>query len=299
MDDLRLPDSTHIGHVHLQVADLGRAFDFYSRAMGFREVSREDGVVSLSASGGWPVHLRLSERPGAPRKPHNATGLFHVAIRLPDRQALARLLQRLLEHQVSLLGASDHKVSEAIYLQDPDGNGLELYTDRARELWPRQDGQIAMTTDPLDLDDLLRAGSPRIEWEGLHPETDIGHVHLQGNDLAQAEAFYHGLLGLAVTQRTYPGALFMSAGGYHHHVAVNIWASRGGPPAPPEAAGLLSFALRIPDRAAWEAAIRRLEQGGVLISERNNYPNTESVLVKDPFQIGVELLTDRSNGGTS
>ena len=291
MDDLSLPDSTQVGHIHLQVADLGRAFDFYSRLMGFKEVSRDDGTVSLSATGGRPIHFRLTERPGARRKPHNTSGLFHVAIRLPNRQALARLFQRLVEYQVAFLGASDHKVSEAIYLQDPDGNGLEIYSDRSRELWPRQNSQIAMTTDPLDIDDLLRTGGSHADFEGIHPDTDIGHVHLQGSDLVKAEAFYHGLLGLDVTQNTYPGALFFSAGGYHHHVAVNIWASQGGPPAPPDAAGLLSFALRIPERGAWVAVIQRLEKGGVAVIEKHAYPGEESVMVTDPFLNGVELVT--------
>jgi catechol 2,3-dioxygenase len=193
-----------------------------------------------------------------------------------------------------LQGASDHRVSEALYLADPDGNGLELYVDRPREQWPVYDGQVAMTTERLDLNHLLAEIQEDSEpWAGIDPGTDIGHVHLQVSDLSQAEAFYHGLVGLEVTQRSYPGALFLSAGGYHHHVGVNVWNSLGASPPPENASGLISFAIRIPERSAWEALVQRLEQGGVAIQERMESPQHVSVLVRDPSQIGVELVTDQ------
>jgi catechol 2,3-dioxygenase len=294
MNSISLPEDTHIASAHLKVADLERSLDFYAGILGFRQIRREDGSMALSATGDPPGLLLFREQPGARPKPFRATGLFHVAIRLPDRRSLARLLQNLLQNNVRLQGASDHRVSEALYLADPDGNGLELYVDRPREQWPVYDGQVAMTTERLDLNHLLAEIQEDSEpWAGIDPGADIGHVHLQVSDLSQAEAFYHGLVGLEVTQRSYPGALFLSAGGYHHHVGVNVWNSLGASPPPENASGLISFAIRIPERSAWEALVQRLEQGGVAIQERMESPQHVSVLVRDPSQIGVELVTDQ------
>jgi catechol 2,3-dioxygenase len=289
-----LPSDTHIAGVHLRVADLQRSADFYSGILGFRLISRENGSLAFSATGSPPGLVLFSERPGAVPKPVRATGLFHVAIRLPDRKSLARIFQQLLQHKVQLQGASDHKVSEALYLADPDGNGLELYVDRPREQWPVFEGQVAMTTDRLEISSLLaEIRDDREPWEGIAPGTDIGHIHLQVSDLSQAEAFYHGLIGLDVTQRSYPGALFLSAGGYHHHVGVNIWNSRGAPPPPADAAGLVSFRIRVPDPPAWEALVKRIEDASLPIEERMESPELADILVRDPSQNAVELVTDR------
>jgi catechol 2,3-dioxygenase len=266
MTDYRLPDATQIGAVSLKVKDLDRALAFYRDLLGFRDIERQDGSARLSATGTPPAHVHLSANPDARPKPRRTTGLYHVAIRLPDRRALARVLLRLIAAQWPLQGAADHLVSEAVYLADPDGNGLELYRDRPRDQWRWYGDQIAMATDPLDADDLL-AQADDAPWDGIDPGTDIGHVHLQVSDLARAEAFYGDLLGFAVMQRSYPGALFVAAGGYHHHLGLNIWAGRGAPPPPPDAVGLEAFAVALPDAGSVEALVARLRDRGVAVEE--------------------------------
>ena len=288
MDDFRLPDGTQIGYAHLRVGNLTHALAFYRDVLGFREVERDGATVSLSATGAHPVHLMLTEQPGARPKPQRMAGLFHVAIRLPDRAALARIVQRLLARRWPLQGAADHGVSEALYLADPDGNGLELYADRPREQWPWSgDGQVAMVTDRLDMGDLLTLAVDSTSWDGIDPGADIGHVHLQVSDLARTESFYAGLLGLDVMQRDYPGALFMAAGGYHHHIGTNTWAGQGASPAPPDAAGLIAFSLRLPDARSWQALVARVQQAGVLDEQGLN---AVQATVHDPDQIAVVLL---------
>ena len=294
MKPFALPPYTHIANIHLQVSNLERSLTFYAGMMGFKEIHRGKALADLSASGTDPFLIRLSEKPGARPKPPRTTGLYHIAIRLPDRSSLARLFQRLIDSQVPFQGFSDHKVSEALYLANPDGNGVELYVDRPRSQWPRLDDMIAMTTDPLDVEDLLhQAEGNTSPWRGIHPETDIGHIHLQVSDLAQTEDFYHGLLGFDVTQRFYPGALFLSAGGYHHHLGTNIWDSRAAPPPPADAVGLLSFAIRIPDWTTWKALNVRLQESNIPI-ELQETDSTASLLIHDPAQNRVELIVDRS-----
>jgi len=233
--------NTSIGATHLTVADLERSRRFYVDVLGFRELERQGTTLTLTADGATPL-LALTELPGAPPKPARATGLYHFAILVPSRLDLARSLRRLAELRYPLSGASDHLVSEALYLNDPDGNGIEIYRDRPRAEWPRLNGQIRMATDPLDLDGILaeldRDDRP---WDGLAPATTIGHMHLHVADLRAAEAFYHGLLGFDIMLSFGGSALFLSAGGYHHHIGLNTWAGVGAPPAPPGSAGLRYF----------------------------------------------------------
>ncbi|WP_376791545.1 VOC family protein [Thermoflexus sp.] len=256
----------HIGYAHLQVRDLGRALAFYRDLLGFLEIGREGATVLLSATGSPPPLLILTELRGARPKPPRTTGLYHVAIRVPTRRDLARVFRRLLEHEWPFQGFSDHGVSEALYLPDPDGNGLEIYRDRPRAQWPWQEGRLAMVTKPLDVEDLLGEAIPE-PWEGLPSGTDIGHIHLHVADLEEAERFYVGILGLEVTQRDYPGARFFAAGGYHHHVGTNIWAGRGAPPPPADAVGLRSFSLVVPDEASWIGIRERALAAGLPVRE--------------------------------
>ena len=288
MSYYRLPIDAHIAHVNLQVKDLERALNFYADLLGFREVRQEKDTAILSATGGRPYHLLLTGRPDAITKPPHTVGLYHVAFRLPDRRELGRVFKRLIDHDWPFRGFSDHKVSEALYLSDPDGNGLELYCDRPRDLWPRNNDQIAMTTDPLDTESLLaEVGDDESQWDGVPLGSDIGHVHLQVSDLGQAEEFYNGLLGLDVTQRDYPGALFLAAGGYHHHLGLNIWAGSGAHPPPPEAVGLLSFALNIPDEETWNPLRSRVQAAQELSGDQKH--SESRVLLRDPDHNGVEL----------
>ena len=207
----------------------------------------------MGAAGGDEPLVVLHGDPAAPPRPARSTGLFHMAFLLPERLDLAHALLRLAERGWPLTGASDHLVSEALYLSDPDGIGIEIYRDRPREEWSVEDGQVRMATLPLDLDDVARAAqgpAPPRAPEG----TRMGHVHLNVADLGTAEAFYAGELGFDVTARNYPGALFLAAGGYHHHIGANTWRGEGAPPPPPGAVGLRRFTIVAPGQSQAEAA---------------------------------------------
>jgi catechol 2,3-dioxygenase len=257
--------SMTIGRVHLRVTDLARSLDFYGDLLGLRRAPAEAspaGTALLSPSGEAPFILALTEQVDAQPKPPRSVGLYHVAIRLPDRAALARVFRRLVMHNSPFHGFSDHGVSEALYLADPDGNGLELYRDRPRESWPMAGAQVNMVTKPLDVELLLSEAQADAEpWNGIATGTDIGHVHLHISDLGQAEWFYVELLGMGVMQRNYPGALFVADGGYHHHIGLNTWAGRAQPPE--NAVGLQSFRVNIPGRAKWETVVSRMHRADV------------------------------------
>jgi catechol 2,3-dioxygenase len=251
---------TRMGAVRLTVGDLDGVGDFYRDAIGLSELDRADGAVRLGANGA-PV-VELAGDPDAPPRPRGTSGLFHLAILVPSRADLARALQRVAEAGWRLSGASDHLVSEALYLSDPEGNGIEIYRDRPREEWPVRDGVLQMDTLPLDLDGVL--GELRREDAGaaMPAGTRIGHVHLNVGDLTAAEAFYSGALGFDVTVRGYPGALFVSAGGYHHHLGLNTWAGEGAPPPPEGSRGLREFEIRLPGPDQLAAEEDRLREAG-------------------------------------
>jgi catechol 2,3-dioxygenase len=241
---------TRIGAVRLRAADADALTSFYERAIGLRTLARENGLVQLGVDDGAPL-VELVAAPGAPPRPPVSTGLFHQAILVPERADLARALVRLSGAGWRLTGASDHLVSEALYLNDPEGNGIELYRDRPREEWRRSPaGELAMATLPLDLESLMgelgeggAAGDPGPMPAG----TRIGHVHLQVAQLDAAERFHAGSLELEVMVRSYPGALFVAAGGYHHHIGLNTWQSAGAPAPPEGALGLEHYELVVPD----------------------------------------------------
>lgn len=254
----RLPAETTIGSVTLRVADAERALALYRDIIGLKVASSENGRIALGA-GGDPF-LFLEVAPGTKPRPRSGlAGLYHVAILLPDRAALGSAIARLTEAGIRL-GAADHNVSEAIYLYDQDGNGLEIYRDRPREEWPWQDGLVQMANKPLDFEGILADGGKEEPDEHVPAGTRIGHVHLQAGDLAEAEKFYTGVLGFAKTAAM-PGALFVSAGGYHHHVAANVWDSRNAPSPPDDMAGLGEIELSVPP-AAIESVKRRAEAAG-------------------------------------
>ncbi|HKX17024.1 MAG TPA: VOC family protein [bacterium] len=256
MAETPLDPRATVGHVHLRVADLDRALDFYRDALGFREAWRGGQTVMLSADGGYPFALGLTGTADPPQAPRRRCGLYHAAFLLPGRAELGRLLRRLLEREVVLDGASDHLVSEALYLHDPEGNGVELYADRPREQWGWHGDEVQMDTRQLDLRDLLAAGGDRSAPAAAG--TRLGHVHLRVSDLGRAEAFYHGALGFDVVLRRYSGALFLSAGGYHHHLGTNVWAGQGIPPAATAGPGLWYFSVALPTRDGLETAAARL-----------------------------------------
>ena len=239
---MALPTDAHIGQVSLTVRDLDRAVLFYRDVLGFHESARP-GRASLLGPAGGRVLLELHENKSAIPKPSRSSGLYHFAILVPSRAALGRSLRRLVDKRWPMTGASDHLVSEALYLSDPDGLGIEIYRDRPREDWRTQNGQLLMATDPLDLNSVLNEPGAEIPWDGLEAGTVMDHVHLHVPALDTAESFYCGQVGFEPTVRGYPGALFVAAGGYHHHLGMNTWAGAGAPPPPEHAVGLRSFTI--------------------------------------------------------
>ncbi|MBN1315850.1 MAG: VOC family protein [Anaerolineales bacterium] len=284
MSEFRLHPETQIGRVFLQVSDISRALVFYQDYLGLHLVGQNGEQAALSASGNGPALIVLKGNLAAHPKPSNTSGLYHVAIRLPDRTALSRVFRRLLDVYWPFQGFADHGVSEALYLADPDENGLELYADHPCEKWTGPDGKIKMGTFSLDVEDLLSSGSG--PWTGIDPGADIGHVHLQVADMDRSEAFYAGLLGLEVMERGYPGALFLSAGGYHHHLGLNTWAGIGAPPPPVDAVGLRSFSLAIPEKELIHTLSARIQAAGFKMEQLHQ----DSFLVRDPDGNGVEIL---------
>jgi catechol 2,3-dioxygenase len=248
-----------IGEVHLTISDLDRSLRFYQTHLGFTVHQRGDDTARLGAGG--QDLLVLSRRETAPRV-RGTTGLYHFAILVPSRADLARVLRRLVNTDTAIQGAADHGVSEALYLADPDGNGIEVYRDRPRTEWPYAGDTLAVGADPLDLDALLAESTPDDD-AGLAHGTTIGHVHLHVSQLPEAEHFYVNVMGFALMQRYGHSALFVSAGGYHHHIGLNTWAGVGAPPPPPGAIGLRHFVVGLPDVPAVNAVIDRLRAASV------------------------------------
>jgi len=278
----RLPPATTLGTVRLQVSDLARSLDYYEGVLGMRVLDRAGGVAGLGAAESGTPLIELRERPGATPVPRRGRlGLYHFAILLPDRPALGRFLRHLSEVG-ERAGMSDHFVSEAIYLTDPDGLGIEVYADRPRSAWRQQDGELTMTTDSLDVPDLLGAAGDE-RWSGMPAGAVMGHVHLFVGDLDRAAAFYHAGLGLDKVVWSYPGALFLSAGGYHHHLGTNTWAA-GAAPAGPDDARLLEWELVVPSTADAADALASLEAGGANI-ERSG----DGGLARDPWGTAVRI----------
>ncbi len=285
-ESVSIDPGTLVGPVALTVSDLARSQDFYERAIGLQAADRDDGTVTLSGEDGLAL-VELRGDSSAPTLDRRATGLFHLAILLPTRLDLAFALARLAEVRWPLDGASDHLVSEALYLSDPDGNGIEIYRDRRREQWRRRDGQLEMATLPLDIDGVLGELSQGDQLRRAAPAgTTIGHVHLQVADIPEAEAFYHGVLGFDVMVRSYPGALFVSAGGYHHHIGLNTWHSQGSAPPAPGSVGLRHFEVRLPTQAALDEVVTRVQAADIEVPDRDG-----CAFVRDPSGNGVALTT--------
>jgi catechol 2,3-dioxygenase len=284
-----LPAETVLGAIRLTVSDLATEAAFYEQVIGLVPLRRDGEEATLGTPDGTPL-LELVERADAAQRPRRSAGLFHLALLLPTRADLALALRRLATARYPLDGASDHLVSEALYLSDPDGNGIEIYRDRPRAEWEHEaDGQIKMATLPLDLDSVIDAIPPTVGATTPNaPVPDgsvLGHVHLQVSDLEQAEAFYNGVLGFDVVVRGYPGALFVSAGGYHHHLGLNTWASAGGAPNTPGTRGLDRFEVVLPDGAALAAVRARLDAARTPALESDG-----ALFATDPFGNGLRFV---------
>ena len=278
-----LPDDARLGAIRLRVADVHLERDFYERAIGLTTLRTEDGVTSLGAEEGEPLVELLADADAPPRPPRS-TGLFHLALLTPSRADLSHALRRVVDFGWRLTGASDHLVSEALYLNDPEGNGIELYRDRPRDEWPRTDDGLQMATLPLDVESILAESGSGDTAAKMPLGTTLGHVHLQVGELDEAERFWVDAVGFDVIARLAPSALFISAGGYHHHVGLNTWAGVGAPSPPPGSRGIVHFDLVLPDGGAVEAVADRLSQvasvegvdGGTLASD----PSGNTVFVR-------------------
>ncbi len=278
----RLPPSLTLGPVRLEVADLGRSVDYYQQVVGLRPLERRGARATLAAQHDSMPLIELNERRGAiPTPRRGRLGLYHFALLLPHRADLGRFLAHLASIGV-FPGMSDHLVSEALYLTDPDGLGIEVYADRPRSAWRVEGSTIAMATDPLDVEDLLAAAGST-SWSGAPAGTRMGHVHLHVGDLDQAAAFFHAGLGLDLVVLGFPGALFLSAGGYHHHLGTNTWAA-GAPRAKEGDARLLEWTIRLPEAAAVDGVAESLRAGGFEVAREG-----KDAVSRDPWGTGVRI----------
>jgi catechol 2,3-dioxygenase len=284
----RLPGATRLGPVRLQIADLARSLAYYQQVLGLNVLEHTDTRVLLGAHGDDTPLVELHELRGArPMKHGGELGLYHFAILLPDRPSLGRFVQHLGEIGVRA-GAGDHLVSEAFYLTDPDGLGIEVYADRPRSTWHRIGRQLMLATDPVDVADLVRAAGD-VPWTGMPAGTVMGHVHLHVGDIAQGAAFFTEALGFDRMTWSYPGALFLGAGGYHHHLGTNTWAGSGA--RRPEAgdARLLEWTIDLPAASDVDAVAESFQRAGYT-SER---ADDGSLFARDPWGTALRVRSAR------
>jgi catechol 2,3-dioxygenase len=278
----RLPERTRLGRVRLAVSDLARSLAYYEHVLGLRVLDRTGGRATLGAHGDDTPLLELVEQPGVRPVPRTGRlGLYHFAILLPDRAALGRFIAHLARLDVRA-GMANHLVSESVYLSDPDGLGIEVYADRPRTEWQANGREVAMATEPLDVRSVVQAANGEA-WEGMSAGTTIGHVHLHVGDLDVGRAFYHQALGLDLTVWSYPGALFLAAGGYHHHLGTNTWA-RGAPGAGDGDARLLEWELVLPSADAVNGALESLERAGAVVHRAS-----DGGVVRDPWGTALRI----------
>lgn len=287
----RLPEATRLGGVRLQIADLARSLAFYEQVLGLRVVEHSDAHAVLAAQGEDRPLVELVERKGVGPSGHGLLGLYHFAILLPDRPSLGRFVRHLADIGARA-GAGDHLVSEAFYLADPDGLGIEVYADRPRSTWRRQGRELMIATDPVDVADLLAAAGDE-PWTGMPAGTVIGHVHLHVADLAQGSAFFSEALGFDRMTWRYPGALFLGAGGYHHHLGTNTWAGSGARPPAHGDARLLEWTIELPTADDVAAAARSILDAGHHVEA-----SVGEALACDPWGTPVRLRATRGAGAT-
>lgn len=285
---MKLSEQTPIGLVSLTVNDGDKVAAYYREIIGLQEVERQNEVIHLGVEDRPLVALHVDPAAIVPKKPQ--VGLYHLALLLPSRRNLALVLRHLIEEKEPL-GASDHGVSEALYLNDPEGNGIEIYADRPRDRWPvdPRTGQLAIVTEPLNGADLLQEIEPGDRWERLPDGTRMGHVHLRVAHIPQTKSFYIDGLGFDFMQDYGPSASFVSVAGYHHHLGFNSWETKNMAPASPDLAGLRFIELRLSDQTELDRAVARLTQSGQKVA-----PDPAGFFVVDPNGIQI-LLTCASS----
>lgn len=282
---LLTPGTLSLGPVELTVASLPRSVTFYGQVLGMTVLDQNEPTATLGLPGR-PLVI-LTAQPGAQPTRPTSPGLYHLAVLLPTRADLARWVQ----HAARLgarVGQSDHLVSEAFYLNDPDGHGIEVYRDRPRSEWRWQNGQVQMAGDPVDIGSLLAEPGADTPFDGLPEGTVMGHVHLRVTDLKATEAFYRGVLGFDVVSR-WPGALFISVGGYHHHLGLNTWQSQGGAPAPQDTSQLMQVNVGLPDVTGLNALETRLRTANVTFTRAGDLLD-----VRDPAGNALRFSAERA-----
>ncbi|MER2088704.1 MAG: VOC family protein [Sporosarcina sp.] len=273
---------TYTGEVHLNVLDLDRSVRFYKEVIGFKILEQESNRVVLTADGKMPL-LIIEQPENVTQKEPRRSGLYHFALLLPERADLGAIIKHFVQHNIRI-GASDHKVSEALYLSDPDGNGIEIYTDRDPDVWIWENGKVAMSTDPLDGEDII-AESAGKTWDGLPTGTVMGHIHLHVANLPETEVFYNALGFEVVTN--YPQALFMSNGKYHHHIGLNTWNGEGVTRPKAGSVGLQSYTLIYPNESSIKEAVVKVESLGARVElARGGY------MTEDPSGNGIVLRVE-------
>lgn len=278
----RLPDDTHLGRVRLQVADLGRSVEWYTTVLGLTVLERSATDAVLAPDGQSRSLIELHEKRGVRPMPRRGLlGLYHYALLLPDRASLGRFISHLGTLGLRA-GMSDHFVSEAVYIDDPDGLGIEIYADRPRARWRHREGQLTMATEPLDVPAVVAEANGQ-PWTGLPSGTVIGHVHLFVGEIERAAAFYHDVIGFDKIVWNYPGALFMSAGGYHHHLGTNIWAAQS-PPASEADARLLEWEIVVPNSSDVDEVRASVESAHVPLTRE-----PDGIVVRDPWGTAVRI----------
>lgn len=273
MSKFTIHPATAIGTVTLTVANLDAMVKFYGNSIGLQLRGRQNNGAVLGTA---TKDMLILVEDSSAQEVSGRTGLYHFAILLPGRPELAHWLNHFLELAYRPPGAADHLTGEALYLSDPEGNGLKLYYDRPRDKWPLQAGKLEIVAAPLNLDDLLTA-APATPWTGISKAATPGHIHLKVNDLRQCQEFYVDLLGFDLMQDEHPGALFMSAGGYHQHIAANIWHSKEALPPPPGSLGLQSYTIQLPNEYERARLVQRLETARYPIENISGHP-----LLRDP-----------------
>ena len=276
----KLHNGTSLGYVNLTVSDLNRSMEFYQRVIGFQvdEISEEQASLGVAGR----RMLVLSELPGAVKVPYRS-GLYHFAILTPSRRALGGSLRNLIDTGTEIQGGADHLVSEALYLADPDGNGIEIYRDRPKNEWQYENGKLLMSTDPLDYQGILAStNGTNSTWLGLEKGTRLGHIHLHVAHLDQAADFYEQVLGFDFVMEYMDSAAFLSTGGYHHHVGINTWNGVGAAANPPDAVGLRYFTINLANQSELQLIVARLQAAGYAYEQKET-----GLFLRDPSGNGI------------
>ncbi len=282
MNTSEIDPRSYIGLVALNVSNLARSIQFYESVLGFNLLKTDGQTAALGVE---TPFLLLSEISDAIPKPADSPGLSHIAVVLPTRRDLALSLSHIADIAYPLQDAVDHGVSEALYLADVDGNGIEIYHDRPQSAWPWHEGKLLGPSIPLDRKDLLaELTDQQVSWQGFSPGTRIGHIHLQVSNLARSASFYQGILGFHEMITGIPNALFVAAGSYHHHIAINAWHSNGVPPAPPNAVGMRLFIIFLPDDHAMQQISEKLQ-----VAAYDHRRDAEMLFMRDPEGNGLVM----------